>query len=135
MTTWRQYIERNVAKVLLAYIGTYSVFRNGRLNTTIKITLYKALISYVMTNACPTWENAADAHLLKLQRLQNRVFCAVGNLDKCTLVRELHVTFKINYAYDYIIKLCRTQAVVILNRVNPNVACIEQEEAICRKYV
>jgi hypothetical protein len=36
--------------------------------------LYKALIRSVMTYACPTWEYAADAHLLKLQSLQNRVF-------------------------------------------------------------
>jgi hypothetical protein len=44
------------------------------------------------------------------------------------------VAFEIPYAYDYITKLCRTQAVEILNHVNPNVACIGQEEAIHRKY-
>jgi hypothetical protein len=32
----------------------------------------KALISFVMTYACPAWEFAAEFHLLKLQRLQNR---------------------------------------------------------------
>jgi hypothetical protein len=48
-----------------------------------------------MTYTCPTWEqDAADAHLLKLQRLQNRVLHAIGNLDRCTSVRELHVAFK-----------------------------------------
>jgi hypothetical protein len=40
----------------------------------------------------------------------NRVPCAVGNLDTCTPVRELHVAFKIPCVYDYITKLCRTQA-------------------------
>jgi hypothetical protein len=29
-----------------------------------------------MTYACPTWQYAADFHLLKLEPLQNRVFCA-----------------------------------------------------------
>jgi hypothetical protein len=53
--TWRQHIERAVAKALCTYIRTYSIFKIGRLNTTIKFTLYKALISSVMTNACPTW--------------------------------------------------------------------------------
>jgi hypothetical protein len=49
-----------------------------------------------MTYACPTREYAADAHPLKLQRLQNRVLHAIGNLDRCTLVRELHVAFKLH---------------------------------------
>jgi hypothetical protein len=50
-----------------------------------------------MTYACPTWKYAADAHLLKMQCLQNRILRAMGNLDKGTLVRELHVAFKIPY--------------------------------------
>jgi hypothetical protein len=63
-----------------------------------------------MTYACPTWEYAADAHLLKLQRLQNRALHATGNLDKCTPVSEFHVAFKIPDVFDYVTKLCRTQA-------------------------
>jgi hypothetical protein len=93
----------------------------GRLSTNIKLTLYKALIRSVMTHACPTWKYAADAHLLKLQRLQNRVLRATGNLDRCTPVRKLHVAFKIPYVYEYITTLCRAQAEVILNHINPQV--------------
>jgi hypothetical protein len=85
-------------------------------------------------DACPTWDYAADAHLLKSQRLQNRVLRATGNLDRCTPVRELHVTFKIPYVYDYIIKLCTAKAEVTLNHVNPNVRGIGQGEARHRKY-
>jgi hypothetical protein len=66
------------------------------------IKLYKAVIRSAMTYACPTWEYAVDAHLLKLQRLQNRVLGAVGNIHRCTPVRELHVAFKIQYAYENI---------------------------------
>jgi hypothetical protein len=44
------------------------------------------------------------------------------------------VAFRIPYAYDYITKLCRTQAEVILNHVNPNVRSIGQGEAMHRKY-
>jgi hypothetical protein len=62
--------------------------------------------------------------LLKLQRLQNRVFCAIGNLDRCTPVPELYMPFKIPYIYDYITKLCSTQVEVIVNHVNPNVCGI-----------
>jgi hypothetical protein len=42
--------------------------------------------------------------------------------------------FKISYMYDYISKLCRTQAEIILNHANPNVPGIGQGEAIHRKF-
>jgi hypothetical protein len=87
-----------------------------------------------MTYVCPTWEYMAEAHLTKLYRLQNRAFCATGNRDKCTPIRELHVAFKIPSVYDFIIELCRTQAELILNHVYPNVRGIGQEEARHRKY-
>jgi hypothetical protein len=66
-----------------------------------------------------TFTKLEDSQLLKLQRLQNRVLRVIGNLDRCTPVRELHVAFKIPYGYDYITKLWRTQAEVILNHINP----------------
>jgi hypothetical protein len=87
-----------------------------------------------MTYACPTWEFTADAHLLKFQHLQNRVLRTIGNLDRCTPVCKLHMAFKIPYVYDCVTKLCRTQAEVILNHVNPNVNGIGQWEARHRKY-
>jgi hypothetical protein len=68
----------------------------------IKLILYKALIGSIMVYACATWEYVADAPLLKLQRMQNRVLCPVGNLYKCTQVQKLQVAFKIHYVYDYI---------------------------------
>jgi hypothetical protein len=39
------------------------------------------------------------------------------------------VAFKVLYVYDYITKLCKTQAELILNRANPNVCGIGQGEA------
>jgi hypothetical protein len=87
-----------------------------------------------MTYACSTWEFAANTHLMKLQRLQNRVIRAIGNLDRSTPVRDLHLAFKIPYLYDYIAKLCRRQAEVILNYENPNVRAIGQGEARHRKH-
>jgi hypothetical protein len=44
------------------------------------------------------------------------------------------VVFKIIYVYDFITKLCRTQAEIILNHINPNVRGIGQGEARQRKY-
>jgi hypothetical protein len=83
----------------------------------IKLLIYKALIRPIKVYACPTWEYAADAHLLKLQCLQNRVLRAVGNFDRPTPVRELHVAFKLPDVYDYITKLWWKQADVIQNRL------------------
>jgi hypothetical protein len=54
-----------------------------------------------MTYACPTWRYVTEAHLLKLQHLQNRVLRAFGNLERRTLVCEMNVAFKIPYVYNY----------------------------------
>jgi hypothetical protein len=54
-----------------------------------------------MTYASPAWEFAADAHLIKLQRLQNKVLRTIGNLTRRTTVRDLHIAFKFPYAHDY----------------------------------
>jgi hypothetical protein len=71
---------------------------------------------------------------MKLHLLQNRIVRAIGSLDRRTSVRDLHLAFKIPYVYDYIIKLCKRQAVVILNRENPNVRAIGPGEARHRKH-
>jgi hypothetical protein len=86
-----------------------------------------------MTYACPTWEHAPDADILKLQRLQNRVLRAIENLDRCISVRKLHVAFKILYVYGNINKLRRTQAEEMLIHVNPNIRVTGQGEARHRK--
>jgi hypothetical protein len=125
--TWRLHIEITAAKAL-------GIFKSKHLSAHIKLLVYRALMRSIMTYACPTWGFAADTHLTKLQRLQNRVLRAIGNLDRITLVRDLHLAFKIPYVYDYITKLCRRQAEVILNHENPNVHAIGQGEPRHRKY-
>jgi hypothetical protein len=65
---------------------------------------------------------------LKLQRLQNRLLRAVGCLDRRTLVHEMYVAFKIPYVHDYITKLYRAQAELILNHRNPIVHGIGQRK-------
>jgi hypothetical protein len=87
-----------------------------------------------MTYACPTWDFAADAHLMELQRLQNKVFLPIGNFLRRTPVRELHKAFSIPYSYDYITKLSRQQAEVIQNHKNVDVRNIGQGEARHREY-
>jgi hypothetical protein len=87
-----------------------------------------------MTYACPTWKYAADAHLLELQRLQNRVLRAIGNLERRTPVREMQVAFKISYVYNNKTKLWRSQAEVILNHRNTTVRGTGQGKATYKKY-
>jgi hypothetical protein len=53
------------AKVFRAFIMTYSIFQSEWLSANIKLTLHKALITFVMTYACSAWKFAADSHLLK----------------------------------------------------------------------
>jgi hypothetical protein len=131
---WRLHIEKTAAKALGTYIRTYSILKNKYLIAHIKLIVYRAVIRSIMSYACPTWEYAADTHLMKLQRLQNRVLRAIGNLDWRTPVRDLHLAFKIPYVYDHITKLCRRQAEVILNHENPNVRAFGQGEPRHRKY-
>jgi hypothetical protein len=64
--------------------GSSSLFKSKRLNANIKQTLLKALIRSVMTYACPAWEFVAESHLLKLQRLQNRVLRTIGKFPRRT---------------------------------------------------
>jgi hypothetical protein len=115
--TLRLHIETIEAKVR-TFVRLYSLFKSERLNVNIKLTLHKALIRSVMTCACPASEFAAETYLLKLQRLQNKVLRSIGNLPRCTLVRDMHVAFHIPYVYDYVTKLCRRRAEIIHNHEN-----------------
>jgi hypothetical protein len=95
--TWRLHIERIEVKVFRTFIRLYSLFKSGRLNANIKLTLPKSLIRSIMTYTCPALEFAAETHLLKLQRLQNQVLHTTGNFPRRTSVRDLHVAFQIPY--------------------------------------
>jgi hypothetical protein len=122
------HIEKIAAKALGTYIRTYSILRNKHLSANIKLIVYRALIRSIMTYACPIWEFAADTHLTKLQRLQNTVLRAVGNPDRLTPARDLHLAFKILYVYDCVNKVCRRQSEVIQNHVNPMYVQLDKEK-------
>jgi hypothetical protein len=76
----------------------------------------------------------SSRHLLKLQRLQHKVLCTIGNFPRCTPVRDLHTAFKLSHAYDYVTKLCRQHTEVIQNNENELVHGIGQGKARRRKY-
>jgi hypothetical protein len=109
-------------------IRTYFIFKCKPLSANIKLIVYRELIRSIMTYACPTWEFAADTHLMKLQGLQNRLLRAIVNLDRRTPGHDLHLAFKIPRVYYYITKLCRRQAEVILNHKNLMYVQLEKEK-------
>jgi hypothetical protein len=61
--TWKLHIEMIEAKAFGIFIRIYSLFKSERLRANIKVTLQKALITIVMTYACPTSELEADTYL------------------------------------------------------------------------
>jgi hypothetical protein len=83
-----------------------------------------------MTYVCPAWELAAVCHLLKLQRLQSKVYRTIGNFPKRTSVRDMHKSFHMPYAYDYITKtagnkqksskIMKMKMFATLDKVKPN---------------
>jgi hypothetical protein len=128
--TWRLHKEMTEAKAYRTFIRIYSLLKSEPLSANIKLTLHKAPIRSTMTYACPAWEFAAECHLLKLQRLQNKVLRTTGNFPRCTSVRDMHKAFQIPYVYDYITKSCMQQAEVIQSHGNEN----EKDKARHRKY-
>jgi hypothetical protein len=64
---WRYIFERTAVKAVGTYMRTYSLFKSERLSINIKIIFYKVVIRSIMVYACPSWDSAAGAHLLKLQ--------------------------------------------------------------------
>jgi hypothetical protein len=85
-----------------------------------------------MTYARPDWEFEADTHLLKLQRLRNRVLRITGKFPRNTPVRNMHVAFQIPYVYDYIsnyagnkhklFKIMKIHIFAILDKTMPDTA-------------
>jgi hypothetical protein len=79
-------------------------------------------------------ELVADTYLLKLQRLQNKALRNIGNVPRCTSVRDLHTALNLLYVYNYTTKLWRRQEEGIQNYENEHVRSLEQGEARHRLY-
>jgi hypothetical protein len=122
------------AKTARTFIRIYSLLKSEHLNANIKITLHEAPIRTVMTYACSAWELAADTHLLKFQRLRNKVIRTIGKFSRFTPVYDLHAAFNLQCVYGYITKVCRQQAEVVQNHENEHVHCIGQGESRHGKY-
>jgi hypothetical protein len=73
-------------------IRVHSFVKSGRLSANIKLTLNKALIRPVMTYGCPTWEFAADTHILDLRESKKRLEKVLLNtkLQICTSLTMHH---------------------------------------------
>jgi hypothetical protein len=87
-----------------------------------------------MTYVYPAWKFAADKHLMKLQRLQNKVLHITDKFQRSTPIRDMHMAFQIPYVYDYITKSCRQQSQVIKHHENGHFRNIGQSETRHTKY-
>jgi hypothetical protein len=121
------------AKTFRTFIGIYPLFKNERLSANILLTVHKALIRPVMTYACPAREFAAETHILKLQRYENKILRTIVNFPKSTPLRDLHTDFNFACVHEYK-KWFRRQAEAIQNHENEYVRGIRQSEARHRKY-
>jgi hypothetical protein len=60
----------------------------------IQIEHLSIILSLLFINP---WDYVSSAILLKMQHLQNRFLHATGNIDRRTLVRELHLALNVPY--------------------------------------
>jgi hypothetical protein len=97
-------------KAFRIFIKVYALFKSERLSINIKLTLHKALIRSVMTQACSVWEFAADTLLIKLQRLENKVHRSTGNFLRPTPVCEMQMGFHLPYVHDYMTKILHARS-------------------------
>jgi hypothetical protein len=116
--TRRLHVETVTRKANRTFIILYYLLKSDGLSTNSKLTLHKAIIRSIMTYACPTWKFAADTQLMKLRRLQNKVFHTTGKFARNTPIRDMHISFQISHVYDFITKLCEQQPKVIQNHDN-----------------
>jgi hypothetical protein len=79
--------------------------------------------------ACPDWEYAAVTYLLTLQRLQNKVLRILGNIPRCTPIRDLHTAFRL----PYVTKFCMQQSEVVQDHGSERVRSIGQGETRHRR--
>jgi hypothetical protein len=84
--TWRLHIEKPPAKALSTYIRTYSVFKSKHLSRVQSTNSINHDLCLSHLGVC--------SGLMKLQRLQNRVLRAIGNLDRRTPVHDLRTKFR-----------------------------------------
>jgi hypothetical protein len=86
-----------------------------------------------MTYARPTWKFAAETHLLKLQRVENRVLRTIGNFPRLTSIHAYSFpsSVRLRLHDKNVQKTSRNHS---RNHGNENVRNIGQGETPHRKY-
>lgn len=87
-----------------ATIGLNKIYRlinpKSKLNTRLKILLYKTIIRPTITYATPTWNQAARTHHKTLQIIQNRTLRLILN-RKYHKIDKLHKEAKLEKLKDF----------------------------------
>lgn len=104
--TFRNHIEHVVGKTQNAIKMLYPLInRKSKLSVENKILIFKAALRPIYTYACPIFADIAKTHLMKLQRIQNKILKMILNLPWYTPTQDIHQTNNIEMVNDFIQKL------------------------------
>ena len=79
--------------------------RKSKLSVENKILIFKVVLRPIYTYACPIFTDIAKTHLMKLQRIQNKILKMILNLPWYTSTQDIHQTNNIEMVNDFIQKL------------------------------
>jgi hypothetical protein len=79
--------------------------RDSTLSIHNKITLYKLFIRSVLTYAAPDWSNTPSSNYRRLQILQSKCLCVIGNIRRRTPIPRLHTALNVAPIRDFIYHL------------------------------
>lgn len=89
--TFNKHIDLSVEKALKLIAVLYPLLNwKSKLNTSNKLSVYKAIIRSTLLYACPVWNGCAETHIKKLQMIQNKCFKIICNLPRSYPTHSLH---------------------------------------------
>lgn len=91
---FQDHINKAIDKANKCYRALYPIISHrSKLSTTNKSLIYTVIIRPILSYASPIWFSAADSHLIKFKRLQNKILKTIFNLHKRTPTAFLeHIT-------------------------------------------
>lgn len=105
--TWNANTKAVLAKTNKQYGAIYPLLnKNSKINLRTKTNIYKSLLRPVLTYGAPSWCTASKTHLIKIQRMQNKILKTIANTPRHALNRVLHNDLEIptiNNFFDKII--------------------------------
>jgi hypothetical protein len=94
--TWTEHATMVKSKAHQKFAALFPLFRTKTMNFETKLTLYKTIIRPIITYASPIWSNSIhNAHIERIQLLQNRVLRMIFQAPRSTKITLLHEQSKL----------------------------------------